>query len=30
MPQTTMPFGTAGVTRSWIDGNGNFIPIAIC
>jgi hypothetical protein len=26
MPQTTMLFGTAGVTRSWIDGNGNFIP----
>jgi hypothetical protein len=26
MPQTTMVFGTAGVTRTWIDTNGNFDP----
>src|SRR4029450_1491214 len=26
LPQTTMVFGTAGVTRSWIDANGNFVP----
>ena len=26
MPQTTMAFGTAGVTRSWIDDNHNFVP----
>jgi hypothetical protein len=26
MPQTTMAFGTAGVTRTWIDANGNFAP----
>ena len=26
MPQTTMTFGTAGVTRAWTDGNGNFTP----
>jgi len=26
MPQTTMAFGTAGVTRSWIDDNRNFVP----
>lgn len=26
MPQTTMPFGTAGVTRAWIDANDNFVP----
>jgi hypothetical protein len=26
MPQTTMVFGTAGVTRSWIDANGNWAP----
>jgi Carboxypeptidase regulatory-like domain len=26
LPQTTMVFGTAGVTRSWIDANGNFGP----
>jgi carboxypeptidase family protein len=26
MPQTTMMFGTAGVTRSWTDANGNFVP----
>ena len=26
MPQTTSVFGTAGVTRSWIDTNGNFAP----
>ena len=26
MPQTTSVFGTAGVTRSWIDANGNFVP----
>ncbi len=25
MPQTTMTFGTAGVTRSWIDANQNFV-----
>jgi hypothetical protein len=26
MPQTTMVFGTAGVTRSWIDDNRNLVP----
>jgi len=26
MPQTTGPFGTSGVTRSWIDSNTNFVP----
>jgi hypothetical protein len=26
MPQTTMVFGTAGVTRAWTDANGNFVP----
>ncbi|HKF66390.1 MAG TPA: TonB-dependent receptor [Vicinamibacterales bacterium] len=26
MPQTTGPFGTSGVTRSWIDANNNFVP----
>jgi hypothetical protein len=26
MPQTTQVFGTAGVTRAWIDDNGNFVP----
>jgi hypothetical protein len=26
MPQTTMTFGTAGVTRTWNDGNRNFVP----
>jgi hypothetical protein len=26
MPQTTMAFGTAGVTRAWDDANGNFVP----
>ena len=26
MPQTTSVFGTAGVTRNWIDANGNFAP----
>src|SRR6185436_1872075 len=26
MPQTTMTFGTAGVTRAWTDSNGNFVP----
>jgi Carboxypeptidase regulatory-like domain len=26
MPQTTMVFGTAGVTRAWTDANANFIP----
>jgi carboxypeptidase family protein len=26
MPQTTMMFGTAGVTRAWTDANGNFVP----
>jgi hypothetical protein len=26
LPQTTMVFGTAGVTRSWIDANGNVVP----
>lgn len=26
MPQTTSTFGTAGVTRAWIDANGNFVP----
>jgi hypothetical protein len=25
LPQTTSVFGTAGVTRSWVDGNGNFV-----
>ena len=24
MPQTTPPFGPAGVTRNWTDANGNF------
>ena len=26
MPQTTSAFGTAGVTRAWIDANQNFAP----
>jgi hypothetical protein len=26
MPQTTPPFGTAGVTRAWTDANHNFVP----
>jgi hypothetical protein len=26
MPQTTSIFGTAGVTRTWIDANRNFVP----
>jgi Carboxypeptidase regulatory-like domain len=26
MPQTTMMFGTAGVTRAWTDANGNYVP----
>ena len=26
MPQTTMAFGTAGVTRAWTDANDNFVP----
>jgi Carboxypeptidase regulatory-like domain len=26
MPQTTMVFGTAGVTRAWTDANRNFVP----
>ena len=26
MPQTTMAFGTAGVTRAWTDANQNFTP----
>jgi hypothetical protein len=26
MPQTTMVFGAAGVTRAWSDANGNFVP----
>src|SRR4029079_9722946 len=26
MPQTTSVFGTAGVTRPWIDANTNFTP----
>jgi hypothetical protein len=26
MPQTTPPFGPAGVTRNWTDANGNFAP----
>ena len=26
MPQTTMAFGTAGVTRAWTDANQNFVP----
>ena len=26
MPQTTSVFGTAGVTRAWIDANTNFTP----
>jgi hypothetical protein len=26
MPQTTGPFGTSGVTRTWTDGNSNFVP----
>src|SRR5262245_16981403 len=25
LPQTTMVFGTAGVTRAWTDANGNFV-----
>jgi hypothetical protein len=25
MPQTTPAFGTAGVTRAWLDANGNFV-----
>jgi hypothetical protein len=26
LPQTASAFGTAGVTRSWTDANGNFVP----
>jgi hypothetical protein len=26
MPQTTSSLGTAGVTRTWTDANGNFVP----
>jgi len=26
MPQTTMVFGTAGVTRAWTDANRNWVP----
>jgi hypothetical protein len=26
LPQTTPPFGTAGVTRAWTDTNRNFVP----
>jgi hypothetical protein len=26
LPQTTPVFGTAGVTRAWLDANGNFVP----
>jgi len=26
MPQTTSAFGTAGVSRTWTDANGNFVP----
>jgi hypothetical protein len=26
LPQTTSPFGTAGVTRAWTDANANFVP----
>jgi hypothetical protein len=26
MPQTTSVFGTSGVTRTWSDGNNNFVP----
>jgi hypothetical protein len=26
MPQTTSVFGTAGITRNWIDANNNFVP----
>jgi len=26
MPQTTGPFGTSGVTRTWTDANNNFVP----
>jgi hypothetical protein len=26
LPRTTPVFGTAGVTRPWIDANGNFVP----
>jgi hypothetical protein len=26
LPQTTMVFGTAGVTRAWTDANHNFVP----
>ena len=26
MPQTTMVFGTAGVTRAWADANHNWVP----
>ena len=26
MPQTTPVFGTAGVSRAWVDANGNFTP----
>jgi hypothetical protein len=26
MPQTTSTLGTSGVTRAWIDANGNFVP----
>jgi hypothetical protein len=25
MPQTTPVFGTAGVSRAWVDANGNFV-----
>jgi len=26
MPQTTPVMGTAGITRSWVDANANFVP----
>ena len=26
MPRTTSVFGPAGVTRAWVDANGNFVP----
>lgn len=26
MPRSTPAFGTAGVSRAWIDANGNFVP----
>ena len=30
LPRSTGLFQTAGVTRTWIDANGNFAPTAIC